>query len=518
MMTMAREERGSDKEPQHIIWRYHGLDRYIAYDVEVYGTETCEDESRCREEEKEDEEERYFKRFIPIWDAMVCGLKDSSPYGNPIATYALIVLNIVISFTYFGCVANKDCVLSSLPNSICILNGDCIATVVLAMFVHGNILHLLFNMVFLYIFGDNVELTIGRWRFLLLYFISGLTGFYIQSLYTIAYDSQHMFYALVGASSAISGLIGAYILLYPGATLCMCYSFFTVARCYKVKATTLVGLWIMMQFIYFMLFTSISGLSIVIAIWAHLAGFITGYSLTWITVNKNQIMELRKSFARGMYKGLKVRDEELRQYSLSGWIRALVILVVLLIASMTISSTESIVKLDNKYAMLYDYYSKSYYVKTICHITIYAGNKTIKYDMVYPGKNVNCMHVVVFTSLYMIEDGNIEGGSAATVDREVVKVPVYRYHGLQYKIVEKYPENMVYENKTNKIVVYKVYSLSNVYETTQALILISLVLLAITSYISLTKYKEFEVTYIGGIKVSEIKDNNLFYEEHGSSP
>jgi membrane associated rhomboid family serine protease len=139
-------------------------------------------------------------------------------------------------------------------------------TVFSATFMHGGILHLLFNMWFLWIFGDNIEATLGRRRFLLFYFVTGMISF----LAHVAMNSVSKI-PLVGASGAIAGVLGAYFVLFPGnkiLTLVPFFLFFTV----HVPAAFFLGLWFLMQFL-----SSPTGEPV--AYYAHIGGFIAGMVL-----------------------------------------------------------------------------------------------------------------------------------------------------------------------------------------------------------------------------------------------
>ena len=140
------------------------------------------------------------------------------------------------------------------------------------MFLHTSWSHLLGNMVFLWIFGDNIEDCCGHLRYLGFYFLSGI----IASLFWVATEWGSMIPA-VGASGAISGVLGAYYILYPNALVKTLIGFGFFFRVMRVRANIMIGLW----FVYQLLLAFVSGFSNV-AYWAHIGGFIGGLILAYL--------------------------------------------------------------------------------------------------------------------------------------------------------------------------------------------------------------------------------------------
>jgi membrane associated rhomboid family serine protease len=140
-----------------------------------------------------------------------------------------------------------------------------------SMFLHGGWFHLLGNMWTLFIFGDNVEDTLGHVKFLLLYLVSGAAACFAQLL-SSPYSSMPM----VGASGAIAGIMGAYFALFPGGRILTLIPvlFFVII---EIPAYVFLGIWFLLQF-FFGTF-SILGAATEggVAFWAHVGGFITGY-------------------------------------------------------------------------------------------------------------------------------------------------------------------------------------------------------------------------------------------------
>ncbi|MCX7702631.1 MAG: rhomboid family intramembrane serine protease [Planctomycetota bacterium] len=137
-----------------------------------------------------------------------------------------------------------------------------------AMFLHGDIFHLLFNMLFLFVFGRGVEDVLGYRRFAVLYFISGWFGSVLFSLM-----ESNPYIPSVGASGAISGVLGAYLVLLPGYKVTTLFTYWTVVRLITVPAKVIIGIWIAFQFLYALLFSAIeTG----VAYTAHLGGIAAG--------------------------------------------------------------------------------------------------------------------------------------------------------------------------------------------------------------------------------------------------
>jgi len=140
-------------------------------------------------------------------------------------------------------------------------------TFLTSMFLHGGWMHLIGNMWYLWIFGDNVEDRLGKVRFLVFYLLSGLVASGVE--YAFHPDSQA---PTLGASGAIAGVLGAYALLFPGARVLTLMPFFQV---WALPALLVLGLWFVLQFFsgWLSLAASLSG---GIAWWAHIAGFAFG--------------------------------------------------------------------------------------------------------------------------------------------------------------------------------------------------------------------------------------------------
>lgn len=137
-------------------------------------------------------------------------------------------------------------------------------TLFTALFVHGGLLHLGGNMLYLWIFGDNIEDRLGHFRFLGFYL---LTGVLASLLHIVIHPSSTV--PMVGASGAIAGILGAYFLLFPRAHVLTLIIFFFFVHMVRIPAVLFLGFW----FLYQIMSTAAGG---GIAWWAHIGGFIAG--------------------------------------------------------------------------------------------------------------------------------------------------------------------------------------------------------------------------------------------------
>ncbi len=146
------------------------------------------------------------------------------------------------------------------------------ATVLTSMFMHGGILHIAFNMLFLWIFGNNVEDSMGRPRFLLFYLLAGIVAAYAQALL-----SSDATVPAIGASGAIAGVLGGYLLLYPRARVLTLIFIIFFVTLIEIPAAIMLGIWFVLQFVPAIGQVgtdAISGGGV--AYWAHVGGFAFG--------------------------------------------------------------------------------------------------------------------------------------------------------------------------------------------------------------------------------------------------
>ena len=137
-----------------------------------------------------------------------------------------------------------------------------------SMFLHGGFLHLIGNMLYLWIFGNNVEDTLGHFRFFLFYLVSGLLAAAVQ-IFSVPDSTVPM----VGASGAIAGILGAYLLLFPGARVLTLFFIIIFVKLIRIPAIIILGFWFIIQ----LLGAASTGTNV--AFFAHIGGFISGLIL-----------------------------------------------------------------------------------------------------------------------------------------------------------------------------------------------------------------------------------------------
>jgi membrane associated rhomboid family serine protease len=147
-------------------------------------------------------------------------------------------------------------------------------TLITSMFLHGGILHLLGNMLYLWIFGKGVESALGPVRFLLLYLLCGIAAALTQALTDPAAEVP-----MIGASGAIAGVLGAYLVLQPRANVAVLLWIIIFVRLITLPAVVLLGIWFALQLL--------SALSMQpgeagVAFWAHVGGFLSGMALVLV--------------------------------------------------------------------------------------------------------------------------------------------------------------------------------------------------------------------------------------------
>jgi membrane associated rhomboid family serine protease len=226
-------------------------------------------------------------------------LRDDAPrFSTPYVTYFLIALNVVVFSFELAVDPNFFSSMSARPSpelwNLFVTFGlvpanlsgaHSVGTVLLpfftSMFLHGSWLHIILNMWFLWIFGDNIEDYLGPFRYLVFYLVTGIAANGAQTLFSP--DSAG---PTIGASGAIAGVMGAYFLLYPSArVLTFFFVFFT-----WLPAWIVLGYWFLVQFVSGAA-TSISSAgqsSGGVAFWAHVGGFLAGVALIKLSPKRPQ--------------------------------------------------------------------------------------------------------------------------------------------------------------------------------------------------------------------------------------
>ena len=205
--------------------------------------------------------------MLPIGD------DNSARRTVPVVTYALIALNVLFFFVELG---GGDPFIEKwafVPSRFLANPLADFLTLFTAMFMHAGWMHLGGNMLYLWIFGDNVEDRFGHLKFTIFYLLCGLAATFAQLAFNTGSNVPNL-----GASGAIAGVLGAYILLFPQGKV----SVLQGQRTIQVPALIAIGLWIVLQ-----LFSGIGSIATTadtggVAYMAHIGGFIAGLALTFL--------------------------------------------------------------------------------------------------------------------------------------------------------------------------------------------------------------------------------------------
>ena len=243
-------------------------------------------------------------------------IRDDNPhFTTPYATYGLIAVNALVwalvqGFGAEPALSSSVCQLGLVPadllhtapagtsfpltpDSVCTLSGDGSSwhTVITSMFMHGGWMHLIGNMWFLWIFGNNVEDAMGHFRFVLFYLLCGISAAALQT----ALDPNSVI-PMVGASGAIGGVMGAYVLMYPRVHVHLFVFLGFYATTFAVPAYFMLGYWFLVQLVSGSVAIGAQGGGV--AFWAHVGGFVAGALLSLVFRN-------REMLARHPYYGWK---------------------------------------------------------------------------------------------------------------------------------------------------------------------------------------------------------------------
>lgn len=222
--------------------------------------------------------------MLPIRD-------ENKSLTTPHATRILLIVNIVVFFltffpdfsrsywplTLFGGSPSIDGAVGRfglVPDLV--LGGDQLYTFLTSMFLHADLIHLGGNMLFLYVFGDNVEDTFGHVRYLLFYLIAGVAASLLHIFTVLNTIDQSI--PTIGASGAIAGVLGAYFVLYPRSRILTLVFLFWITIV-AIPAVVFLGVWFVFQFLY----GTLAGAGGGVAYWAHIGGFIAGvvFGVAW---------------------------------------------------------------------------------------------------------------------------------------------------------------------------------------------------------------------------------------------
>ena len=211
-------------------------------------------------------------------------LKDDNPTsGRPVVTYFLIGICVVIFLMQLGSQSYKTGQLfysyglipsvlmghDQLPMDLYAVPAY--LTIFTSMFMHGGFMHLIGNMLYMWIFADNIEDSLGPKKFIIFYLLSGIGAATAQILM-----DTHSQVPMVGASGAIGGVLGAYLINHPNARVLVLIPFGFFSQLIKIKALYVLGFWFVLQFINSAMMPSQGG---GVAYAAHIGGFVSGVVL-----------------------------------------------------------------------------------------------------------------------------------------------------------------------------------------------------------------------------------------------
>ena len=233
-------------------------------------------------------------------------LKDDNPTSRkPVITFYLIGICVFIflielsstsyrtgTFFYsFGLIPSVLLGYNQLSQDLYVIPA--LLTIFSSMFVHGGFMHLIGNMLYMWIFADNIEDNLGKLRFLIFYLLCGVGAAMSQ---VFADTSSQV--PMVGASGAIGGVLGAYLINYPNARVLVLIPFGFFSQIIKIRALYVLGFWFILQFINSALSSSKGG---GVAYAAHIGGFITGIILI-LLFNRKKRKKINKKVLKGPWE------------------------------------------------------------------------------------------------------------------------------------------------------------------------------------------------------------------------
>ncbi len=202
-------------------------------------------------------------------------LKDHNPRSTPPVVTVVIILANVVAF-YSEIRYGFDPVITrfgAVPSDI--LHGLRLETLFTSMFLHGGFTHIAGNMLYLWIFGDNIEHYLGHSHFLVFYLLCGL----LATLgHILLGGASHV--PMVGASGAISGVLGAYLVKYPKAKVVVLIPIIWFLTVRTIPAFFVLGFWFLLQLVYGLGSLDTQGGGV--AFWAHVGGFVAGMALVLV--------------------------------------------------------------------------------------------------------------------------------------------------------------------------------------------------------------------------------------------
>ena len=210
-------------------------------------------------------------------------IRDHNPSLRfPYITYGLILINIFIFVSYWPILGDPSKINSLFQNwalvPVNVKEGSSYLGLLTSIFFHGSFMHLLGNMLFLHIYGDNLEDKMGHFWFLIFYLCSGVFANLAQFI-----ADPYSTIPVIGASGAVAAVMGGYLLLFPKARIDILFIFIIIFKIFPIRAWIVLGIWFVLQLYNGLAVpVSVSG----VAYWAHIGGFIFGVIATLSTWRK----------------------------------------------------------------------------------------------------------------------------------------------------------------------------------------------------------------------------------------
>ena len=201
------------------------------------------------------------------------GDDNSGERSFPLVTYALIALNVLFFLVELNGGDSFIQQWSLVPRRFLANPAGDFPTIFTSMFMHAGWLHLLGNMLYLWIFGDNVEDSFGHAKFLIFYLLCGIAATFAQLVFTATSSVPNL-----GASGAIAGVLGAYIVMFPRGQVRVMMGRGII----PMPALVVIGIWIVLQFVSGIGSISQSAETGGVAYLAHIGGFVAGFVLTFL--------------------------------------------------------------------------------------------------------------------------------------------------------------------------------------------------------------------------------------------
>ncbi len=237
-------------------------------------------------------------------------IRDENPtLRRPVATIAIVVVNVLVWLVVQGAgteaaLARSVCDLGVIPGELtgraageatrlapglaCVVDQQASwHTLVSSMFLHGSWFHLIGNMWFLWVFGNNVEDSMGRVRFVAFYLLCGLAAAGAQILIDPASPIP-----MVGASGAIGGVMGAYVVLYPRVPVVLLVILGFFITTFRLPAFVMLGYWFILQLVGGL--PQLGGSAGGVAFWAHVGGFLAGVLAIWLFRDRDLVERHRQ--------------------------------------------------------------------------------------------------------------------------------------------------------------------------------------------------------------------------------